>query len=98
MITNAQEILLKQYKEKAFINALLNEESCNYYNYLKNLINIPLIICNSVMVCINSMIENQDTLKILNIILNASTGLILIRNDKQLQNLRKDKFELSIIY
>ena len=77
MITNAQEILLKQYKEKAFINALLNEESCNYYNYIKNLINIPLIICNSVMVVINSMIENQDTLKILNIILNTSTGLII---------------------
>ena len=35
MITNAQEILLTQYKEKAFINALLNEESCNYYNNIK---------------------------------------------------------------
>ena len=43
----------------------------------RSLINIPLIVCNSVMVVINSMIENQDTLKILNIILNSSTGLII---------------------
>ena len=73
MITNAQEMLLKQYKEKAILNALLNEESCNYYNNIKIPKNIPLIICNSVMVVINSMIESQGTLKILNIILNTST-------------------------
>ena len=77
MITAQQELLLKQYKEKAFINSILAEESCNYYSFIKNMINIPLIICNSVMVCINSIITDQDTLKILNIILNASTGLIL---------------------
>ena len=29
------------------------------------------------MVCINSIITDQDTLKVLNIILNSSTGLIL---------------------
>ena len=77
MITSQQELLLRQYKEKAFINAILSEESHNHYSFIKNLINIPLIICNSVMVCINSIITDQDTLKILNIILNSSTGLIL---------------------
>jgi len=84
MITTAQELLLKQYQEKAFISAILSEESCNYYSFIKNLINIPLIVCNSVMVCINSIITDQDTLKVLNIILNTSTGLILgmIRNFK----------------
>jgi len=77
MISQAQEVLLKQYKEKAFISAILAEEACNYYSFIKNIINIPLIVCNSVMVCINSIITDQDTLKILNIILNASTGLII---------------------
>ena len=77
MITQAQEVLLKQYKEKAFISAILAEEACNYYSFIKNIINIPLIVCNSVMVCINSIITDQDTLKVLNIILNASTGLII---------------------
>ena len=77
MISQAQELLLKQYQEKAFVSAILAEESCNYYSFIKNLINIPLIVCNSVMVCINSIITDQDTLKVLNIILNSSTGLIL---------------------
>lgn len=77
MITEQQKILLMSYKDKAYINSLLAEESYNYYNYTKNIINIPLIICNSGMVCINSIIEDQNLLKILNIILNSSTGLIL---------------------
>lgn len=76
-ITNQQEILLKQIKEKAFISSILSEQSYNYFCFAKNIINIPLIICNSGMVCINSIIEDQNTLKILNIILNSSTGLIL---------------------
>jgi len=77
MITDIQKQLLKQYQDKSYINALLAEESTNYYNFIKNIINIPLIICNTAMVCINSIIVDQDLLKILNIILNSSTGLIL---------------------
>ena len=77
MISQQQQELLKQYQDKAYINALLAEESNNYYNFIKNIINIPLIICNTAMVCINSIIVDQDLLKILNIILNSSTGLIL---------------------
>lgn len=77
MITENQKILLMSYKDKAFINALLAEEAYNHYNFIKNLINIPLIVCNTAMVCINSIITDQELLKILNIILNSSTGLIL---------------------
>ena len=77
MISQQQQELLKQYKEKAYINALLAEEAYNYYNFIKNGVNIPLIICNTAMVCINSIITEQELLKILNIILNSSTGLIL---------------------
>jgi hypothetical protein len=76
-ITNQQEILIKQIKEKSFISSILTEQTYNYYCFVKNIINIPLIISNSVMVCVNSIIEDQNTLKILNIILNSSTGLIL---------------------
>ena len=60
MITEKQIELLKQYKEKAYINSLLAEESYNYYNSTKNIINIPLIICKSGTVCINSIIEDQN--------------------------------------
>ena len=77
MITEKQIELLKQYKERAYVNSLLAEQSYNYYNWIKNAVNIPLIISNTAMVCINSIITEQDLLKILNIILNSSTGLIL---------------------
>ena len=77
MISEQQIELLKQYKEKAFVSCLLAEQSHNYYVFIKNIINIPLIITNSAMVIINAIITDQDLLKVLNIILNSSTGLIL---------------------
>jgi hypothetical protein len=77
MISTQQQLLLKQYQEKSFVSSILAEEACNYFSFIKNIINIPLIICNSAMVCINSSITDQELLKILNIILNSSTGLIL---------------------
>ena len=77
MITEKQLELLNIYKDRCFISALLCEASANNYSFIKNIINIPLIICNSVMVVINSIVIDQETLKILNIILNSSTGIIL---------------------
>ena len=77
MINEKQLELLSSYKDKCFISAILCEQSTNYYSFIKNLINIPLIICNSVMVIINSIVIDDNTLKILNIILNSSTGIIL---------------------
>ena len=91
MITEDQKQLLTVYKEKAFINALLAEQSYDYYNWIKNVINIPLIISNTAMVIINAIITDQDLLKILNIILNSSTGLILslISNFKIYENIQQ---------
>jgi hypothetical protein len=77
MIREEQRQQLNQYKDKAYINAILAEESNNYYPFIKNITSIPLIICNSVTVCINAIIEDENTLNILNVILNSSTGFIL---------------------
>ena len=91
MITEQQKELLKQYQDKSYINSLLAEESANYFHFIKNLINIPLIISNTAMVIINSIITDQDLLKVLNIILNSSTGLILslISNFKIYENIQQ---------
>lgn len=90
MISNQQLELLKQYKERCYISGLLSETSYNYYVFMKNIINIPLIITNSAMVVINSTITDQELLKVLNIILNSSTGLILslISNFKIYENIQ----------
>jgi hypothetical protein len=89
-ITEQQKKLLIQYKEKAFISSILAEESNNYFTFIKNLINIPLIVTNSAMVIINAIIVDQELLKVLNIILNSSTGLILslISNFKVYENIQ----------
>jgi len=91
MITEEQKQLLISYKEKCFISTLLAEQSYNYYVFIKNVINIPLIITNSAMVIINAIIEDQNLLKVLNIILNSSTGLILslISNFKIYENIQQ---------
>ena len=90
-VSNQQLTLLQAYKDKSFISSILAEESYNYYVFIKNLINIPLIITNSGMVVINSIITDDNLLKILNIILNASTGLILslISNFKIHENINQ---------
>jgi hypothetical protein len=90
MITEKQLELLKQYKDKSYINSLLAEQSYNYYVFIKNGINIPLIITNSAMVVINAVIQDEALLKVLNIILNSSTGLILslISNFKIYENIQ----------
>jgi hypothetical protein len=77
MINEKQSELLTAYKDKCFISAILCEQSANYYGFIKNIINIPLIICNSIMVVINSIVLDENTLKILNIILNSSSAIIL---------------------
>ena len=91
MITEQQKILLMSYKDKAYINSLLAEQSHDYFNLIKNIINIPLIVSNSAMVIINAIITDQELLKILNIILNSSTGLILslISNFKIYENIQQ---------
>ena len=77
MITNIELELLKSYKDKAYIMGLLCEQSYNYYSFVKNMINIPLILINTSMTILNSIIENSNDLKIPNILLNSSTGLII---------------------
>lgn len=93
MITEQQKSLLNTYRDRAFINAILAEQSCNYYNWIKNIINIPLIISNTAMVAINGSVDDQQLLKILNIILNSFTGLILsfISNFKVYENINQFK-------
>jgi ERCC4-type nuclease len=103
MITEAQKEVLIIYKEKSYVSSLLAEQSYNYYVWVKNAVNIPLIISNTIMVCINSIIVDQDLLKVLNIILNASTGLILSlisnfhihENISQFEDIKKKYSKLS---
>mgnify|MGYP003345814178 CR=1 FL=1 len=77
MNTNLELELLKSYKDKAYIMGILCELSYNHYTFVKNMINVPLILINTAMTVLNSVIENSNDLKIPNIILNSLTGVII---------------------
>lgn len=77
VLTNTQRENLVAYRDKAYISCILCEE-CYHYNVMrKNIINIPLIFCNSIMTILNSSMLDADTMRIPNIILNSFTTLIL---------------------
>lgn len=77
MINNLEVELLRSYKDKAYIMGILCEQSYNHYSFVKNMINIPLILVNTAMTVLNSAIFDANDLKIPNIILNSTTGVII---------------------
>jgi hypothetical protein len=77
MLTNEQIILLESYRDKAYVSNILCTETSNFYSFIKNLVNIPLILSSSIMTILNSSDFDPHPMRVPNIILNASTGLIL---------------------
>lgn len=74
-ITEEQKKLLIQYRDKCFVMSILCSECSDYYSRINNFFKFPLIITNSIMVIFNS--ENFENIRIVNMILNVCTSLIL---------------------
>lgn len=77
VLTDTQKEMLVAYRDKSYISSILCEECYNYNVIRKNIINIPLIFCSSIMTVFNSSSFDADTMKIPNIVLNSLTTLIL---------------------
>ena len=77
IITVEQINLLECYRDKTYVSAVLCEKSSSYFNFYKNVFNIPLIISSSVMTILNSSDIHSDSLKIVNIIINGTTAITL---------------------
>ena len=67
---------LKIYQERCFINSLLYQQSMDFNMFLRNIINIPLILISGILTILNSTMDEKD-MKIINIVLNGTVGLIL---------------------
>ena len=67
---------LKIYQERCFINSLLYQQSMEFNMFLRNIINIPLILISGILTILNSIMDEKD-MKIVNIVLNGMVGLIL---------------------
>ena len=75
MLNEQQKKLLIGYRDKCYIMSILCSECSDHYSRINNFFKFPLIITNSIMVVFNS--ENIENIRIINIILNISTSLIL---------------------
>jgi hypothetical protein len=84
MILNIVKIL-EQYRDKSYILANLSNNTANCYLYLKNFINIPLILLNGVMSVLNAIDINHKIVNYSNIFANISiTFVIIIINNYQI--------------
>jgi hypothetical protein len=69
--------ILKQYRDRCYINSLLCEASYNFYNIINNIFLFPTILGSSILTCLNSSnIDSQD-IKYTNIIINGTITIIL---------------------
>lgn len=75
-LTRTQIITIQQYRDRCYIMAILAQETASFYSILRASINLPIIIVSSIMTVMNSSF-NPEEIRIPNIILNASTSLIL---------------------
>ena len=51
---------LKIYEERCFINSLLYQQSMDFNMFLRNIINIPLILISGILTILNSIMDEKD--------------------------------------
>ena len=71
------DIILKQYRDRCYINSLLCEASYNFYNMINNIFLFPTILGSSILTCLNSSTIETDKIKYTNIIINGTITIIL---------------------
>lgn len=69
--------ILKQYRDRAYINSILCESSYNYYNVINNILLFPTILGSSILTCLNSSNIDNEKIKYTNIIINGTITIIL---------------------
>jgi hypothetical protein len=77
-LTSSKAIkLLESYRDKCYVNNVLCQKTSDYYNKIKAVISLPLILSSSVMTILNSSDIDTGDMKIANVILNGTTALLL---------------------
>ena len=78
MISQEQVKLLQSYRDKSYVTSVLCSQSEEFFSFIRSMVNIPLIVSNSILTILNSMSENNSNdMKYTNIALNAATATIL---------------------
>ncbi len=74
-MNNNLEIIC-QFKDKAFIYNILCIRTSTFYNRIKNFVQFPIILINSVMAIFNATFEAND-MKVSNIVLNSVVAFFM---------------------
>ena len=69
--------ILKQYRDRCYINSLLSEASYNFYNMINNIFLFPTILGSSILTCLNTSDVDTEKIKYINIIINGTITIIL---------------------
>ena len=86
--------ILDDILDQSFIYSILCYQSYSFYNMLKYIFSLPLIITSSMMSIINSNSNQEDNhMKIINISFNIFTALMLVINSNLKFESRADAFK-----
>jgi hypothetical protein len=77
VLSTQQKETIFKYRDKSYICAILCQQTSDWYNLLKTITNIPLIIISTSMSIINSLNIDNNDIRFMNISINAIFALIL---------------------
>lgn len=69
--------ILREYRDRCYINSLLCETSHSFYNMINNIFLFPTILGSSILTCLNTSNIDNENMKITNIIINGTITIIL---------------------
>lgn len=68
--------LINQYKDKAFIYNILAIRTATFYNRIKQIVQLPIILISSIMAILNSTFKPDD-MQVANVVLNGTTAFLM---------------------
>lgn len=68
--------LINQYKDKTYIYNILSIKTATFYNRIKQIVQLPIILISSIMAILNSTFPPDD-MQVANVVLNGTTAFLM---------------------
>jgi hypothetical protein len=68
--------LINQYKDKTYIYNILCIKTATFYNRVKQVVQLPIILISSIMAILNSTFQPDD-MQVANVVLNGTTAFLM---------------------
>lgn len=85
--------LINDYFDKSYTTSILCELSYNYYSFLHQMLIFPTIFSSSVLTVLNSSSIDENSVKIINIVINGINTILLAVNSNFKLNDRYNHFK-----